>query len=44
MPYAWGKKVLIPEDRRATLVTKKRKFIAPACNHDLKSSAVQMRL
>jgi len=44
MPYAWGKKALIPEDRRATLVTEKRKFLAPACNHDLKSSAVQTRL
>jgi hypothetical protein len=39
-----GKKALIPEDRRTTLVTEKRKFLAPACNHDLKSSAVQMRL
>jgi hypothetical protein len=37
MPYAWGKKALIPKDRRATLVTEKRKFLAPACNHDLKS-------
>jgi len=42
--YAWVKKTLIPEDRRATLVTEKRKFLAPACNHDLKSSAVQTRL